>query len=68
MIEFSEGLGAYRPSMLIDREEGHELELAAIFARPLAAGTCKGVAMPRTAMLHAMLEVTEPIGAAATAD
>jgi 2-dehydropantoate 2-reductase len=68
MIDFSDGLGAYRPSMLIDREEGRELELAAIFARPLAAGTDKGVAMPRTAMLHAMLEATEPIGAATTAD
>lgn len=66
MIDFSEGLGAYRPSMLIDREEGRELELAAIFVRPLAAGTDKGVAMPRTAMLHAMLEATEPIGAAVT--
>jgi 2-dehydropantoate 2-reductase len=68
MIDFSEGLGPYRPSMLIDREEGRELELAAIFARPLAAGTGKGVVMHRTAMLHAMLEATEPTGAAATAD
>ena len=64
MIDFSEGLGAYRPSMQIDREEGRELELDAIFVRPLAAGAREGVAMPRTAMLHAMLEATEPVTAA----
>jgi 2-dehydropantoate 2-reductase len=65
MVDFSAGLGPYRPSMQIDREEGRELELDAIFARPLAAGKGKGVAMPRTAMLHAMLEATEPAGTAA---
>ena len=68
MIDFSGGLGPYRPSMQIDREEGRELELDAIFARPLAAGTAKGVAMSRTAMLHVMLETTEPIGATTMAD
>jgi 2-dehydropantoate 2-reductase len=68
MIHFSEGLGPYRPSMQIDREEGRRLELDAIFAKPLAAGEGKGVVMSRTAMLHAMLQSTETVGNSQTSD
>ncbi|WP_243371306.1 putative 2-dehydropantoate 2-reductase [Geotalea sp. SG265] len=56
MLEFTDAMGAYKPSMQIDREEGRELELDAIFAQPLAAARRKGVAMPRVDQLHAFLE------------
>lgn len=56
MLEFSDGMGAYKPSMQIDREEGRELEIQAIFRVPLEYGSRQGVAMPRTEMLAALLE------------
>ncbi len=56
MISFTEPMGPYRPSMLIDREEGRLLELDAILAKPLAAGREQGIDMPKTAMLLALLE------------
>ncbi|WP_298271254.1 putative 2-dehydropantoate 2-reductase [Geobacter sp.] len=64
MITFSAGLGAYRPSMMIDREEGRPLELEAIFAVPLERGTAMGVPMPRVETLLGLLTlaVQGPIG------
>lgn len=56
MIAFTDNMGEYRPSMQIDREEGRELEVGAIFRKPLGAGLAKGVAMPRVEMLAALLE------------
>lgn len=56
MITFSDGMGPYRPSMMIDREEGRPLEIEAIFHRPLEAGRSAGVALPRIATLAALLE------------
>jgi len=60
MIAFSDGMGPYRPSMQIDREEGRRLELDALVARPLAAGRQHEVPMPRVGMLLALLELVEP--------
>lgn len=57
MIDFTKGMGPYRPSMLIDREEGRPIERTAIVRFPLAAGTQAGVAMPKTAMLDALLSL-----------
>lgn len=56
MLEFTDGMGAYKPSMLIDREEGRELEIPAIFRVPLESGRQQGVAMPRVEMLAVLLE------------
>jgi len=56
MLEFTDNMGEYRPSMQIDREEGRELEIEAIFRKPLGAGSAKGVAMPRVEMLATLLE------------
>jgi 2-dehydropantoate 2-reductase len=56
MLEFTDAMGDYRPSMQIDREEGRQLEVGAIFRNPLAAGLAKGVAMPRVEMLATLLE------------
>jgi len=56
MLEFTDNMGEYKPSMQIDRAEGRQLEIAAIFAAPLDYGRRKGVAMPRVEMLATLLE------------
>lgn len=55
MISFTEGMGSYLPSMLIDRREGRKLELEAIMARPIVLGEEKGVPLPRTSTVHSLL-------------
>ncbi|WP_432822979.1 putative 2-dehydropantoate 2-reductase [Trichloromonas sp.] len=57
MIELTEGMDAYRPSMMIDRLEGRPLELEAIYGIPLRHAAARGVEMPRVRMLHALLGV-----------
>jgi 2-dehydropantoate 2-reductase len=61
MMEFTDNMGEYRPSMQIDREEGRELEIGAIFRMPLKLGAERGVAMPRTGMLATLLEQTTSV-------
>ncbi len=61
MIAATEGMDGYKPSMMIDRLEGRPLELASIYARPLALAADKGVATPRIGMLHALLDLGEPM-------
>ncbi len=56
MLEFSDAMGEYKPSMQIDRQEGRQLEIASIFRAPLAFGQQQGVAMPRVEMLATLLE------------
>jgi 2-dehydropantoate 2-reductase len=56
MIEFTDNMGVYKPSMQIDREEGRELEIEAIFRTPLRFGAKRGAAMPRVEMLATLLE------------
>jgi len=56
MLEFTDNMGEYRPSMQIDREEGRQLEIAAIFRVPLAYGRQQGIGMPRVEMLATLLE------------
>jgi 2-dehydropantoate 2-reductase len=56
MLIFSDGMGPYRPSMLIDREEQRPLELDAIFAKAVSAGAKSGVELPKTSMLHSLLQ------------
>ncbi|MGN6367357.1 MAG: 2-dehydropantoate 2-reductase [Phycisphaerae bacterium] len=41
----TEGMGAYRSSMQIDRQEGREMEVEAILGEPLRRGRAKGVEM-----------------------
>ncbi|PLX74002.1 MAG: 2-dehydropantoate 2-reductase [Desulfuromonas sp.] len=60
MIAATETMDGYRPSMMIDRLEGRPLELEAIYALPLKAAGAKGIAMPRTEMLHSLLDLGEP--------
>jgi len=56
MLEFTDRMGIYKPSMQIDREEGRQLEIAAIFRNPLACGAGQGIGMPRVEMLATLLE------------
>lgn len=56
MLEFTDGMGVYKPSMQIDREEGRELEIQAIFRAPLEYGRQQGINMPRVEMLATLLE------------
>ncbi|MDD2271407.1 MAG: putative 2-dehydropantoate 2-reductase [Desulfuromonadaceae bacterium] len=56
MLEFSDGMGEYKPSMQIDREEGRTLEIEAILRVPLGYGRQHGVDMLRTEMLAVLLE------------
>jgi 2-dehydropantoate 2-reductase len=56
MLEFTDGMGLYKPSMQIDREEGRELEIQSIFRVPLRYGMEQGVKMPRIEMLAVLLE------------
>lgn len=58
MLEYTDTMGAYKPSMQIDREEGRPLEMAAIFAVPLDYGQRKGITMLRVEMLATLLEQT----------
>lgn len=55
MLDFTDSMGEYRPSMQIDREQGRQLELDSIFGEPLAYGRRKGIAMPRVEMLSVLL-------------
>ena len=54
-----DSIGAYQPSMLLDRLNGQPLELDSLFRSPLTAAADKGVPMPRVALLEALLAVTE---------
>jgi 2-dehydropantoate 2-reductase len=59
MLKVTAGMGAYRPSMMIDRLQGSPLELEAIYRIPLMRAAATGTPMKRVAMLHALLEATE---------
>ncbi len=51
----------YRPSMMVDRLEGRPLELEAIYRIPLDYAARQGVPMIRVGMLHALLDLGEPV-------
>jgi 2-dehydropantoate 2-reductase len=59
MLEVTAGMGAYQPSMMIDRQQRSPLELNAIYRIPLERAAMTGPPMSRVAMLHALLEATE---------
>jgi len=55
MIASTQKMADYRPSMMVDREEGRALEIEAIYRIPLLRGEATGIAMSRTAMLADLL-------------
>jgi len=54
-IERSYSMGAYKPSSMIDWEQGYPVEVDAIWGEPLRQGIKAGASLPRLAMLHALL-------------
>jgi len=56
MITTTDTMRGYKPSMQIDREQGRQLEIGAIFRTPLEFAQRQGVAMPRVEMLTTLLE------------
>ena len=59
MITFTENMDHYRPSMMIDREEGRPLELKAIYGIPLKQANATGIGMPKIEMLYSLLDFGE---------
>ena len=59
LMAFTEKIGAYRPSSLVDWEAGRPLEIEAIWSRPLEVGEAHGIAMPELRRLRdALLRVS----------
>jgi len=59
LLEMSDAMTGYRPSMMIDRTESRPLELDAIYAIPLQRATKAGAAMQQVDMLHCLLSIGE---------
>ncbi|CAN5320214.1 putative 2-dehydropantoate 2-reductase [soil metagenome] len=65
-IENSYSMGAYRPSTLVDWEEGRELEIEPIWGEPLRRATAVGVKMPHLEKLYRRLKSCRPHGQGGT--
>lgn len=59
MLEMSDAMDHYRPSMMIDRLEGRQLELESIYAIPLQQAAATGIACPRIEFLYSLLLLGE---------
>ena len=57
MMEYTDSMGPYRPSMLIDFENGRPMEIEAIFGNPLRAAHADGATLPAVEQLY--LELRE---------
>jgi 2-dehydropantoate 2-reductase len=68
MIQATEKMDHYRPSMMLDRLEGRLLELQAIYGVPLQKAAERGVAMPRVSLLRALLDLGEAAKGGGTVD
>ena len=55
LLEFTDRIGPYKASSVLDWLDGRQLEVEAIFQKPLEAGTNAGIEMPASsALLSAM--------------
>jgi 2-dehydropantoate 2-reductase len=54
-IERSDSMGSYRPSSMIDFENGRPVEVEAIWGEPLRQGLAAGAKMPRLELLHTII-------------
>jgi 2-dehydropantoate 2-reductase len=68
MIQATEKMDHYRPSMMLDRLAGRPLELEAIYGVPLLKAAERGVTMPRVSLLRALLDLGESAKGGARAD
>ncbi|HTZ21010.1 MAG TPA: 2-dehydropantoate 2-reductase [Opitutaceae bacterium] len=55
MIDVTPGLGAYKPSSLLDWLAGREVEVEAIWGEPLRRARAAGADTPRLALLYAQI-------------
>lgn len=55
LMHFTDKLGHYKASSVLDWLAGRRLEVDAIYRKPLEAGTAAGIAMPHLDMLTAIL-------------
>ena len=55
-IDVTPGMGAYRPSSLVDFLAGREVEIEPIWGEPLRRAEAAGLSMPRLAALYADLK------------
>ena len=62
LLEFTDRIGSYRASSVLDWLAGRPLEIDAIFANPLEAGQAAGVAMPELERLTAVLRMLDKGG------
>ncbi len=61
-IERSHAFGAYKPSSMIDHEQGRPVEVDAIWGEPLRQGLAAGAKMPRlTRLLAAIRSATQTV-------
>jgi 2-dehydropantoate 2-reductase len=51
------GMGAYRPSSLIDYLEGREVEVEGLWGEPLRRGESLGLSMPKLSKLKTQIEL-----------
>jgi len=56
-LKVTAGMGAYRPSSLIDYLEGREVEVAGLWGEPLRRGIAAGVSMPELSRLKTEIEL-----------
>ena len=56
-LKVTAGMGAYRPSSLIDYLEGREVEVAGLWGEPLRRGQAAGVSMPELSRLKTEIEL-----------
>ena len=59
MIAATESMDDYKPSMMIDRLEGRQLELDSIYVQPLDKAKEKAIDTPNIRMLYSLLELGE---------
>lgn len=56
MLEYTRRMKPYKPSMMLDYENGKAMELEAIYGNPIRAAASRGVDMPATRMLYQSLQ------------
>ena len=59
MLDNTLKMGAYKPSMQIDRELGRPMEVQAIYGEPVRRAEAAGVAVPRMRMLYEQLSLLD---------
>lgn len=62
LLDFTDRIGAYRASSVLDWLAGRPLEVEAIFSKPLEAGSAAGVQMPELARLTKALRELDHAG------